>query len=362
VQRINVAYVTNINVQIIENYHADQAVYVNRSAPRGVTVVPRDVFVQSRPAGRAALPVTQTEVTRAPFMGMTAKVAPQRESIIAKPPAARAPVPQPPPAMLTRRVYSRTAPPPAQVPFAQQQKALVASPGRPVAPEALARIQGSQKPAPAQVTVVNRAALVKQVPPVLKTAPPAVPPARVSPGQQPVVKQAPDVKQKPEPPAPVAMKPAVKQAPDGQQKPAPAAPANPQRAPAPGPIVTAKPNVPAQPPAKQPAVMTRGGPEGASASTLITTLKTQTLPDADRRLAEARKVAGIKLDFNAVAQRLAAAKTALGGAEKDLAAGNGQQALQKATAIKQQVDDEMSQVSAAMQAASQAVKQGPQKH
>jgi len=119
--------------------------------------------------------------------------------------------------------------------------------------------------------------------PVLKTAPPAVPPARVSPGQQPVVKQAPDVKQKPEPPAPVAMKPAVKQAPDGQQKPAPAAPANPQRAPAPGPIVTAKPNVPAQPPAKQPAVMTRGGPEGASASTLITTLKTQTLPDADRR-------------------------------------------------------------------------------
>jgi hypothetical protein len=102
---------------------------------------------------------------------------------------------------------------------------------------------------------------------------------------------------------------------------------------------------------------TRGGPEDASAAALIATLKTQTFPDADRRIAEARKVQGIKLDLNAISQQLAAAKTALGGAEKDLASGNGQQALQKATAIKKQVDDEMGQVSAAVQAA----KKGPQK-
>ena len=133
-QRINVAHVTNINAQVIQRFNPDQAVYANRSAPRGVTVVPRDVFVQSRPAGGAVLSISQAEITRAPLMGMTARVAPQRESVIAQRPVARAAVPRPPADMAARRVYSRAAPAPAQVPFAQQQKTLAANPGRPSTP------------------------------------------------------------------------------------------------------------------------------------------------------------------------------------------------------------------------------------
>ena len=93
-RRINVSHVANFDAQTAERTHPDQIVYVNRTAPRGMTFVPREVFTQSRPAGGAVLTVTPAEVTRAPFMGMNAQIAPQRESIIARPVGAS--VPQPP--------------------------------------------------------------------------------------------------------------------------------------------------------------------------------------------------------------------------------------------------------------------------
>jgi len=260
-------------------------------------------------------------------IGMTAKIAPQRESIIAQPVAARAPVPQPPPALLTRRVESRIAPTPARVPFAQQQKVLMANPGRPIEPVALTSMQRSQQIAPPAVRIVNPATLTKlKNPPVLKNVPPKVQqkPVEPAPVVQPVIKPTPRVQQNPKTPAPVVPQPAMKPAPGVQQNP------------------------------KTPAPV---GQAGSSAASLITTLRTRTLPDADQRLSEARKVAGIRLDLNAVAQQLAAAKQALAGAEKDLAAGNSAQALQKATAIQKQVDDQMNQLAAAIQAA----KQGPRK-
>jgi len=160
------------------------------------------------------------------------------------------------------------------------------------------------------------------------------------------MKPAPGVQQKPVEPALVVPQPAIKPTPKVHQKPVEAAPVVPQPAMKPAPGVQQKPKTPAP-----------VGQAGSSAGSLITTLRTRTLPDADQSLSEARKVAGIRLDLNAVAQQLAAAKQALAGAEKDLAAGNSSQALQKATAIQKQVDDQMNQLAAAIQAA----KQGPQK-
>ena len=444
VQRINVTHVTNITVQIIEKSDSSRTVYANRNAPRAVTFVPRDVFVQSRPAERSVLSITPAETSRAPLMGMTAKIVPQRESIIAKPPAARAPVRQPPAATITQRVYSRAAPPPVQVPFVQQQKALVANPGKPVDPAALAGMQrGQQAPARA-VTVVNTAALVRQKnPPVTpqaavqqKTAAPVavapqpvvkpvpavqekpVTPVAVAP--QPVVKPVPAVQEKPVTPVAVAPQPVVKPVPAVQQKPVtpvavapqpvvkpvpavqkPVNPAPVDRQPAarPAPAVQQKPVVPVavapqpvvkpapamqqkpvapvavapQPvvkpaPAMQqkpatPAMQQKPVPSaaasktGSSASTLLATLRTRTLPDAEQRLSDARKVAGIHLDFNAVSQQLASAKQALADADKDLAAGNSDQALQKGIAAQKKIEDQANQVSAAVQDS----KKGPQK-
>ena len=323
VQRINVGHVANISQQTIERFNPSQAAYVNRSAARGVTFVSRDVFAQSRPVGDGVLSITATETTRAPLMGMTAAVVPQRESIAARPAGNRSPAPQPPPEVVTRQVYSRAAPSPVRVPFAQQQRALSANPGRPVAPATLSGMQRDQKTAPPPVRIVNTATLTRlKNPPVVKSAPQNPPAARV---------------------------PAT----GGQQNP-PAA-----RVPATGaaqrPAVT--PAVTRAPAGKQPAASTAAGPGASGAAALIELLKTRSLPGADQDLADARKVAGIRIDLNAVARQLAAARAALSTAERDLAGGNSAQALKEATAIQKQVEDQVSQLSAATQAA----KQVPQK-
>jgi hypothetical protein len=181
VQRINAGHTANINIAA---YNPNQTVYVNRSVPQGVTFVPRDVFLQSRPAGGAVLSISAAEMTRAPLLGMNAKIAPQRESIVAQPTSARA-VPQPPPAMMSSRVYSRIAPAPTQVPFAQQQKTLAASPGRPIDPVTLSGIQRTQKIALPPVTIVKPATLTKlKNPPGLKSSPQTVAAGSAPVGQQ----------------------------------------------------------------------------------------------------------------------------------------------------------------------------------
>jgi hypothetical protein len=88
----------------------------------------------------------------------------------------------------------------------------------------------------------------------------------------------------------------------------------------------------------------------ADASTLIDALK-KALPDAQAKLAAARAVRGIKLDFAGLGQRLTGAKAAIADADKDLAAGSFASALQKATAVQAQLNDGEKEVSDAVQAA-----------
>ena len=76
----------------------------------------------------------------------------------------------------------------------------------------------------------------------------------------------------------------------------------------------------------------------ADATALIDALK-KALPGADAKVATARKIAGIKLDFKAISAQLAEAKAVIADAEKDLAAGNFASALQKATAAETQLND-----------------------
>ncbi len=301
VQRINVMSVPDINVQIIQRYNPDTVIYANRAAPRAMTWVPRDVFVQSRPAGGAALQVTQAEAARAPVMGMTANVAPQRESIIVRPPAVRNPVAQPPQDVQGRRVYSRIAPPPDPVPFEQQQTVLSANPGRPLDPEAFARLQ-KQQPAP----------------PVVNVAPP------VRPGNQPADNNR------------------VRPGADNGTRPGA------DSTPRPGADNSANSAVPGRGAPANGANADRGN---TSAAALIATLKTQSLPQADRQLAAARNVAGIRLDLNALSAQIAAARANLARAERLLADGNQSQALQTATAVQRQVNDILRQLTDAQQAA-----------
>ena len=88
----------------------------------------------------------------------------------------------------------------------------------------------------------------------------------------------------------------------------------------------------------------------ADARTLIDALK-KAIPDAEKKAASARNVRGIKLDFGALAKQIADAKAAVADADKDYAAGNFADALRKAIAVQNQLNDGEKAVSDAVQAA-----------
>jgi hypothetical protein len=87
----------------------------------------------------------------------------------------------------------------------------------------------------------------------------------------------------------------------------------------------------------------------ADATALIAALK-QALPDASKKLAAAKKVKGIKLDFAGLTKQLSDAQAAIADAEKDMTDGNFASALQKATAVQTQLSDGQKMVADAVQA------------
>lgn len=88
----------------------------------------------------------------------------------------------------------------------------------------------------------------------------------------------------------------------------------------------------------------------ADATALIAALK-KALPDADRKLAAARNVRRVNLDFAALTRQIAAAKTAVADADRDLSAGNYVTALQKAVAVQNQLNEGEKAISDAVQTA-----------
>ena len=93
----------------------------------------------------------------------------------------------------------------------------------------------------------------------------------------------------------------------------------------------------------------------ADATTLIDALKAA-LPDADKKVAAARKVRGIKLDFGAITKQLSDARAAVADADKDLSSGDFATALQKATAVQAQLNAGEKEISDAVQAATRSKK------
>jgi len=129
-RRINVTTVnvTNINVTRIN--------YVNRGH---VTVVSREAFVGARPVARSMVHVPPDAMAHGRVTNAV-RIAPQRASVLGRD-ALSPGVAHPPAALLSRPVVARTTPPPRRVPFSQQERLLARSPGRPLGPSELSRIQ-----------------------------------------------------------------------------------------------------------------------------------------------------------------------------------------------------------------------------
>ena len=142
--RVNVTNTTVNNTTITNvynNYSSGQPLaqthYVNRAIPGAVTVVPGNVFANAQPVRAAAIKMDGKQMASAQVTRV-APVVPSVHSVIGSAGAAKA---APSNAIVERKVVARTAPPAKLVPFAARQQELQRTPGRPLAPSAIAALQ-----------------------------------------------------------------------------------------------------------------------------------------------------------------------------------------------------------------------------
>jgi hypothetical protein len=162
VNRVNVTNTTIVNNINITNINTTNVRYVNREAPGAVTAVPQNSFASARPVQSAAIPVRCEALQSAQVMN-TAPVAPSRASVVGGYAGGR--VAQPPMSTQNRSVVTRTAPPPAPVPFAQRQQALSANPGRPLDSSQVQQLRSNQPQAAPSFVRPSRVAAIPQAQP-----------------------------------------------------------------------------------------------------------------------------------------------------------------------------------------------------
>jgi hypothetical protein len=159
---VNVTKVTNVyNTTVINNRttvvnnnannNVTKIVYVNQSAPNGVTAVSHDTFVNARQVSHNIVPISQREIQEAPVTRMTG-MAPVQTSVLGSGRPTRI---APPANVATRQVVAERPPAPPPVPFAQRQDPLVPrgprpvvqpAPGQPLPPHQLPPNPGRPEP------------------------------------------------------------------------------------------------------------------------------------------------------------------------------------------------------------------------
>jgi hypothetical protein len=140
IERVNVTNTVIVNRTVFTNVNVANVTYVNRNVAGAVTVMPQNQMTAGRPVAAAAIRVPPEALARAQVQ-TNAAVAPERGAVMGGRGAVTA---APPAAVMNRQVAARMTPPPAPVPFAQQQQALRQNPGQPVPPSRLAQLQTPQ--------------------------------------------------------------------------------------------------------------------------------------------------------------------------------------------------------------------------
>ncbi len=174
---VNNVQVTNVynNVYVNRNVNVTNVNYVNQRVNGAVAAVPQSAMISGRSVSQAGVRVPPGAAASGEIQ-TAAAAAPERAAVL----GGRAPVAAAPPAAIVNRtVVGRNAPPPAPVPFSQQQPALRANPGRPVDAGTLGQIQQSQPPP--QRPAFRRAMPPDSAPNINRPAPP--PPQQGQPPQ-----------------------------------------------------------------------------------------------------------------------------------------------------------------------------------
>jgi hypothetical protein len=172
--------ITNVYNNVYVNKTTTNITYANQNVAGAVTAVPQNAMVTGRPVAQVAVRVPPTAVAAAQIQ-QAAPVAPQRAAVVG---GAATTTVAPPRAVMARSVVARATPPPAPVPFAQQQSALQQNPGQPLNHAALNQIQRTQptpagnapvRPAFRQAQVTRNAPVPAAVAPAPATPAPAAP-------------------------------------------------------------------------------------------------------------------------------------------------------------------------------------------
>ncbi|WP_131782232.1 DUF6600 domain-containing protein [Legionella gresilensis] len=136
---INQNYLTTIynNPNTVINY---QNININN----GITAVPVQAFVSSRPVSQALVDVPAAQIMQAPKTPIAA-IAPESESLLG---SADAKTAQPASAIENQPAVAITPPPAPPAPFTQEQKLLNKDPGKPLATEDLQNLQPAKEATP----------------------------------------------------------------------------------------------------------------------------------------------------------------------------------------------------------------------
>lgn len=153
--RVNMtnSVVTEVAIRGVYAGGSADVVYANRAVPGAIVAVRGDAMAGGRPIGPIAVRVSPGAVERAEVM-RAAPFAPERAAVLGGRAPLTAHVPQA--AVMNRPVVARMTPPPAPVPFARQQEALLANPGRPLNANAVRSMQGSPPAAHVSVNTAPR--------------------------------------------------------------------------------------------------------------------------------------------------------------------------------------------------------------
>jgi len=136
--------ITNVYNNVYVNRTNINVTYVNRNVNGAVSAVPQNAMVTGRPVAQAGIRVPRNAIGEAEIQ-RGAPVVPQRAAVFGGAvPTSSAP----PPAIRNRTVVARATPPPAPVPFAQQQTALQQNPGQPLNRATLNQMQRGGQPRP----------------------------------------------------------------------------------------------------------------------------------------------------------------------------------------------------------------------
>src|SRR5205809_3431993 len=159
IRNVNVTNVTVTNINVT-NVNVTNINYRNRHEPDAMTVVSHETFVESRPVNRGVIVVPRDRLDEARVVGATARVAPDRRSVLAQPAVVE--TRRPPMYAMTRQVGVPRQPPPPPVPFAAREQALRARPGRPLDDATIATLR-ARTPSTSPGTFVRPAAPARAV-------------------------------------------------------------------------------------------------------------------------------------------------------------------------------------------------------